>query len=220
MRILVVEDQHKIAEALRKGLMQERYAVDLAYDGMDGYEMATSNEYDVIVLDLMIPKMDGLTLCKKLRSENIHTPILMLTAKTQTIDKVAGLNSGADDYLAKPFAFEELLARIRALIRRPSKEIGTTLSFDNLSMNLNTFEVKIDDKQILLSSREYALLEYLLRHPKQVLTKEQIVSHVWDYDSDILPNTVEVYVKKLRAKGILITTIRGFGYKLGEKYVS
>ncbi len=220
MRILVVEDQHKIAEALRKGLMQERYAVDLAYDGMDGYEMAASNEYDVIVLDLMIPKMDGLTLCKKLRSENIHTPILMLTAKTQTIDKVAGLNSGADDYLAKPFAFEELLARIRALIRRPSNEIGTTLSFDNLSMNLNTFEVKIDDKQILLSSREYALLEYLLRHPKQVLTKEQIVSHVWDYDSDILPNTVEVYVKKLRAKGILITTIRGFGYKLGEKYVS
>jgi DNA-binding response OmpR family regulator len=220
MRILVVEDEHKIAEALRKGLMQERYAVDLAYDGMDGYEMAASNEYDVIILDLMLPKMDGLTLCKKLRSENIHTPILMLTAKTQTKDKVEGLNSGADDYLAKPFAFEELLARIRALIRRPLKEMGTTLSHENLSMNLITFEVKIGDKQIQLSSKEYALLEYLLRHPKQLLTKEQIVSHVWDYDSDILPNTVEVYIKKLRAKGILITTIRGFGYKLGEQHVS
>lgn len=220
MRILVVEDEHKIAEALRKGLMQERYAVDLAYDGMDGYEMAASNEYDVIILDLMLPKMDGLTLCKKLRSENIHTPILMLTAKTQTKDKVEGLNSGADDYLAKPFAFEELLARIRALIRRPSKEMGTTLSHENLSMNLVTFEVKIGDKQIQLSSKEYALLEYLLRHPKQLLTKEQIVSHVWDYDSDILPNTVEVYIKKLRAKGILITTIRGFGYKLGDQHVS
>lgn len=220
MRILVVEDEHKIAEALRKGLMQERYAVDLAYDGMDGYEMATSNEYDAIILDLMMPKMDGLTLCKKLRSENIHTPILMLTAKTQTKDKVEGLNSGADDYLAKPFAFEELLARIRALIRRPSKEMGTTLSHENLSMNLTTFEVKSGDKQIQLSSKEYALLEYLLRHPKKLLTKEQIVSHVWDYDSDILPNTVEVYVKKLRAKGIVITTIRGFGYRLGEPYVS
>ncbi|MFZ2199673.1 MAG: response regulator transcription factor, partial [Microgenomates group bacterium] len=182
MRILVVEDEHKIAEALRKGLMQERYAVDLAYDGQDGYEMATTCDYDVIILDLMMPKMDGLTVCKKLRSENVHAPILVLTAKTQTKDKVEGLNSGADDYLAKPFAFEELLARIRALIRRPPTETGTTLSHESLHMNLSTFEVVNGNTQIQLSSKEYALLEYLMRHPKQVLTKEQIVNHVWDYD--------------------------------------
>lgn len=214
MRILVVEDEHKIAEALRKGLIQERYSVDLAYDGSDGYDLASSNEYDLIILDVMLPKMDGITVCKKLRHESIHSPILLLTAKTQIQDRVLGLDSGADDYLPKPFAFEELLARIRALLRRPTKETGTVISVGDWSMDSSTYEVKNKNENIQLSGKEYSLLEYILRHPKQVLSKEQIVNHVWDYDSEILPNTVEVYIKKMRAKGLPIITVRGFGYKL------
>jgi DNA-binding response OmpR family regulator len=154
-------------------------------------------------------------ICSKLRKENIHTPILMLTAKSQVSDKVAGLDSGADDYLTKPFAFEELLSRIRALLRRPRSETNNELVSGDISMDTTTFEVKISDQPITLSSKEYSLLEYLLRHKNMIVSKEQIISHVWDYDSDILPNTVEVYVKKLRAKGVALTTVRGFGYKLG-----
>jgi DNA-binding response OmpR family regulator len=216
MRILVIEDEHRIAEALKKGLEQERYAIDLAYTGSNGYELATSEDYDLIIMDLMLPGMDGNTICSKLRQENIHTPILMLTAKSQVSDKVAGLDNGADDYLTKPFAFEELLSRIRALMRRPKNETNNELSSDSLSMNTNTYEVKLGDVPITLSSKEYSLLEYLLRHKNMIVTKEQIISHVWDYDSDILPNTIEVYIKKLRAKGIDILTVRGFGYKLGK----
>ena len=216
MRILVIEDERRIAEALKKGLEQERYAVDLAYTGRDGYELATSEDYDLIIMDLMLPGMDGNTICSKLRTENIHTPILMLTAKSQVSDKVSGLDSGADDYLTKPFAFEELLSRIRALLRRPKGETSTELVNENVSMNTNTFVVKVDNQPVSMSSKEYSLLEYLLRHKNMIVSKEQIISHVWDYDSDILPNTVEVYVKKLRAKGINITTVRGFGYRLGE----
>ncbi len=215
MRILVIEDEHRIAEALKKGLEQERYAVDLAYTGSDGYELATGEDYDLIVMDLMLPGMDGNTICSKLRKENIHTPILMLTAKSQVSDKVAGLDNGADDYLTKPFAFEELLSRIRALLRRPKGETSNELVCGSVSMDVNTFEVKVGNKPITLSSKEYSLLEYLLRHKNMIVSKEQIISHVWDYDSDILPNTVEVYVKKLRAKGITLTTVRGFGYRLG-----
>ena len=214
MRILVVEDEHKIAEALRKGLTQEHYAVDVAYTGTDGYDMATSEEYDVILLDLMLPGMDGIAVCTRLRKENIHTPILMLTAKNQLRDKVLGLNTGADDYLAKPFSFEELLARIRALLRRPASEIGTELKYRDWTLNTITYEVKNGNHGVTLSSKEYALLEYIMRHPGQLLSKDQIISHVWNYDSDILPNTVEVYVKKLRDKNFPITTIRGFGYKI------
>lgn len=216
MRILVIEDEHRIAEALKKGLEQERYAVDLAYTGSDGYELASSEDYDLIVMDLMLPGMDGNTICSRLRKENIHTPILMLTAKSQVSDKVAGLDNGADDYLTKPFAFEELLSRIRALLRRPKGEMSNELVGGNISMDTNTFEVKVGNNPITLSSKEYSLLEYLLRHKNMIVSKEQIISHVWDYDSDILPNTVEVYVKKLRTKGITITTVRGFGYKLGN----
>lgn len=215
MKILIIEDEHTIAEALRKGLMQEKYSVDLAYDGQAGYEMAGSNEYDLIILDLMLPKMDGMDICLKLRAEEIHTPILMLTAKYQIDDRVAGLNAGADDYLSKPFAFEELLARIKALLRRPASGTDTNLGFGDIAMDSKTFEVHIADKLLSLSNKEYLLLEYMLRNPKIVHTKQQLISHVWDYDSDILPNTVEVYVGKLRSKGIPITTMRGFGYKLG-----
>lgn len=215
MRILVIEDEHRIAEALKKGLEQERYAVDLAYTGRDGYELATCEDYDLIVMDLMLPMMDGNTICSKLRKESIHTPILMLTAKSQVSDKVRGLDNGADDYLTKPFAFEELLSRIRALLRRPKSETNNELVSGDILMDTKSFLVKIGGNPITLSSKEYSLLEYLLRHKNMIVSKEQIISHVWDYDSDILPNTVEVYVKKLRAKGIVITTMRGFGYKLG-----
>jgi two-component system, OmpR family, response regulator len=223
MRILVVEDEHKIANSIKKGLEQESYAVDVAYTGIDGYDLASSEEYDLIVLDVLLPHMSGIEICQKLRKNNIHIPILMLTAKGQTGDKVEGLDSGADDYLTKPFAFEELLARIRALIRRPHVSLGTALTIEDLSLNTISFEVKRDNKIIQLSNKEFALLEYLLRHPNQILTKEQIIGHVWNYDSDVLPNTVEVYIGYLRNKidkpfpnkNSLIHTVRGFGYKLG-----
>ncbi len=225
MRILVVEDEHKIANSLKRGLEQEGWAVDVVYDGVKGYDLAATEDYDVIILDLLLPEMDGLTVCQKLRNEKIQTPILILTAKGQLEDKVEGLNVGADDYLVKPFAFEELLARVRALIRRPKQTINNILQYDDLILNTLTYEVKRAQKLIKLSKKEFSLLEYLLRHPETVLTKEQIINHVWNYDADILPNTVEVYIGYLRKKidrpfkhkKNLIQTIRGFGYKIEAK---
>ena len=226
MRILIVEDEHKIANSIKKGLEQESYAVDIAYDGEQGFDLAATEDYDVIILDLMLPKIDGMEVCRKLRKEeNIHTPILMLTAKGQLDDKVNGLNAGADDYLVKPFAFTELLARIRALTRRPKTSLSPVLTVGNLNLNTLTFEVNRAGKQIKLSKKEYALLEYLLRHKNKILTKDQIINNVWDYDADVLPNTVEVYIGYLRnkldrpfkSKKSLIQTVRGFGYKIGDK---
>ncbi len=225
MRILIVEDEHKIANSIKKGLEQESYAVDVAYDGTVGFDLASTEDYDVIILDLFLPEIDGLTICKKLRQEKIHIPILMLTAKGELRDKVEGLDAGADDYLVKPFAFEELLARLRALTRRPKSSLTNILTYKDLSLNVQTFEVKRQNAPIHLSKKEFAFLEYLLRHSDIVLTKEQIINHVWDYDADILPNTVEVYIGYLRNKidkpfknmPALIHTIRGFGYKLGLK---
>lgn len=224
MRILVVEDEHKIATSIKKGLEQESFAVDLAFDGPKGYDLASSEDYDIIVLDLLLPGMDGMEICKKLRQANIHTPILILTAKDQLGDKVEGLNSGADDYLTKPFAFEELLARIKALARRPQNTTGTILALEDLSLDTLSYEVSRAGKKISLSAKEYSILEYLLRHHDQTLTKEQIINHIWDYEADVLPNTVEVYIGYLRNKidkpfpksPSLIQTIRGFGYKLGK----
>jgi two-component system, OmpR family, response regulator len=223
MRILIVEDEHHLANSIAQGLRMEKYAVDVAYDGEEGYDMASGEEYDLIILDRMIPKMDGVTLCRTLRKEKNHTPILMLTAKNQTEDKVAGLDSGADDYLTKPFSFEEFLARIRALVRRPQKTLSQTLHVGDLSLNPSTFVVERDGAPVRLSSREFSLLEYLMRNAGIILKKEQIMTHVWDYDSDILPNTVEVFIKNLRnkidapfhKKKALISTVRGFGYKIG-----
>lgn len=225
MRILVVEDEHKIANSIKQGLEQELYAVDIAYDGLKGYDLAASEDYDLIILDLLLPKITGTEICIKLRKERIHTPILMLTAKGQVKDRVEGLNAGADDYLIKPFAFEELLARIRALSRRPKETLNKILEVNDLTLDTLTYEVKRKDKPIQLSSKEYALLEYLMRHANKTLTKEQIINHVWNYDANILPNTVEVYIgylrnkidKPFRTKKPLIHTIRGFGYKIGEK---
>lgn len=223
MRVLVVEDEHKIANSLKKGLEQEHFAVDVTYDGTSGFDLAASEEYDLIILDRLLPGIDGVEICKKLREKQIHTPILLLTAKGQLGDKVEGLNAGADDYLTKPFAFEELLARVKALTRRPKESIGAILSIADLSLNTMTYEVKRANTSILLSSKEFSLLEYLMRHGNKVITKDQIINHVWDYESNILPNTVEVYIKLLRNKidkpfkdqKQLIQTIRGFGYKIG-----
>ncbi len=222
MRILVVEDEHKIANSIKKGLEHENYAVDVVYDGKQGYDYAVSEEYDLIILDRLLPKIEGVELCKKLREKSVHTAILLLTAKGQIGDKVEGLDAGADDYLVKPFAFTELFARVRALIRRPKQTTPTLLQVGNLTLYTLTFEVKRGDQSIALSSKEFALLEYLMRHENQILTKEQIINHVWNYDADVLPNSVEVYIKYLRNKidkpyqnEPLIHTVRGFGYKIG-----
>lgn len=216
MKILVVEDEVKIANSIKKGFEQESWICDLALDGETGYDLAVSESYDVIILDLMLPKMDGISISKNLRKENIHTPILMLTAKGEIDDKVLGLNSGADDYLVKPFAFEELVARVQALARRPERINSEELIINNLKLNTKKQEVFKNDKQIQLSKKEYQLLEYLMKNKSNVSSKEDIISHVWDYESNILPNTVEVFIKYLRNKlgKDVIKTVRGFGYKL------
>jgi DNA-binding response OmpR family regulator len=216
MRILVVEDEHKIANSIKRGLEQEGCATDVAYDGEEGYDLASSESYGVIVLDLMLPKMDGISICKRLRSEENHTPILILTARGELDDKVEGLNSGADDYLVKPFAFAELVARIKALSRRPKEGLGITLTSGNLTLDTVNFSVKNSGHEIILSKKEFSLLEYLLRHKGKVVSKEQIIQSVWDYEADILPNTVEVFIGYLRNKigSDVIKTIRGFGYKI------
>ncbi len=216
MRILVVEDEHRIANSIKKGLEQEKYAVDVAYNGTDGYDMAAGEEYDLIILDLMLPGMDGMQVCQQLRKENIHTPILILTARGQIRDKVAGLDNGADDYLTKPFSFEEMLARVRALVRRHSGITGQVLTVGDLELNPVKFTTFLKKKEIRLSSKEFSLLEYLMRQAGQIVTKDQIISHVWNYESNILPNTIEVYIRNLRKKGIVISTVRGFGYKMGK----
>ena len=222
MRILVVEDEHKIAQAVKDGLEQESYAVDIAYDGETGLNTALNDEYDLVILDVMLPKLSGLDVCKKLRESLNHTPILMLTARDQNRDIVQGLNTGADDYLAKPFSFEVLLARVRALLRRPHDTLGEVLRSANLTLDTTTKEVRRAGRVIMLSAKEYALLEYLLRNEHKVLSKNNIITHVWNFDADILPNTVEVFIAYLRAKidkpfdsPNLIQTVRGFGYKLG-----
>lgn len=227
MKILIVEDEHKIAASIKKGLELENFIADVAYDGVHGYDLASSETYEVIVLDLMLPGLGGLEICKKLRAGGIHTPILMLTAKGALEDKITGLNSGADDYLVKPFSFTELLARIRALTRRPRTSLTQQLSVCDLTLNTLTYEVKRAGKKIILSRKEFSVLEYLMRHPNKILAKDQIISSVWEYDADVLPNTVEVYIGYLRQKidkafrtlPPLIHTVRGFGYKVGESHV-
>lgn len=220
MRILLVEDEHKIANSLKKGFEQEAYAVDVAYDGTDGYDLASSESYDVIVLDRLLPGMDGLEICRKLRESGVHVPILMLTARGEISERVEGLNAGADDYLPKPFAFVELLARVRALSRRPKATTGTILSVGDLTLDTVNFEVKRGNKNITLSGKEFTLLQYLMRHKNSIVKKEQIIDHVWDYDANVLPNSVEVYITHLRNKidkpfkSNLIQTLRGFGYKI------
>jgi DNA-binding response OmpR family regulator len=223
MKILLVEDEHKIANAVKQGFNQERYVVELAYDGDEGLAAALNDEYDVIILDRMLPGMDGVEICKAVRAKGIQAPVLMLTAKSQIKDRVTGLNAGADDYLVKPFSFEELLARVRALLRRPQDNVGNILRAEDLTLDTITFEVTRAGKPIKLSQTEFALLEYLMRNYSRVLSKTNIINHVWDFDADVLPNTVEAYIGYLRGKidrpfkgPKLIQTVRGFGYKIGS----
>lgn len=221
MRVLIVEDEHKIARALKKALEQETYAVDIAYDGDEGYAMATTEPYDIAIIDRMLPgSYDGLGIVKAMREAKVHTPVLFLSALGSISERTAGLDAGADDYLVKPFALEELLARVRALLRRPTEQQSAILEAGDLSLDTITYNVERAGKSVQLTSKEFALLEYMLRNPGRPLSKEVIISHVWDYDADILPNTVEVYIKYLRNKidspfkTPLIHTVRGFGYKL------
>jgi DNA-binding response OmpR family regulator len=221
MRILIIEDEHKIARALKKALEQESYAVDVSYDGDDGLAMVTTEPYDIAIIDRMIPgEVDGLGVVKAMREAKIHTPVILLTAMGSVKDKTAGLDGGADDYLVKPFALEELLARVRALLRRPEQQQSNVLTVGDLSMDTVNYSVQRAGQKIGLTSKEFALLEFMLRNSGRPLSKDLIISHVWDYDADILPNTVEVYVKYLRGKidvpfkTPLVHTIRGFGYKL------
>lgn len=223
MRILVVEDDQKLAAAIKKGLEHGSHVVDTVYTGTEGYEYPQIMTYDLIVLDRMLPEMDGTVVTKKLREKNIHTPIIMLTAKGETEDRVSGLDSGVDDYLVKPFAFTELLARIRALTRRlQNNAVVRILQVGDLTLDANRFEVTLRGKIIELSGKEYTLLEYLMRNKGKIVTKDQIMNNVWDFDSSVIPNFVEVYINHLRNKlddktNKFIKTVRGFGYKLSEK---
>jgi two-component system OmpR family response regulator len=222
MRILVVEDDIKIAAAVKKGLELKGFAVDAVHDGETGLSHAIDSDYDLVVLDRMLPGIDGVELCKRVRDQGVSTPILMLTARGTIGDKVEGLNSGADDYLVKPFSFDELSARVKALLRRPANHTGTIIKVGDLSMDTTSYEVKRGDTLIKLSHKEFSLLEYFMHHPGQVITKDMIINHVWDEDALVLPNTVEVYIGYLRNKidrpfsdaKPLLETLRGFGYKL------
>ena len=224
MKILVVDDEIRIARAIKQGLEQDGYAVDLAYDGEDGYNSARSDEYDCIILDVMMPVMNGYEVLRKLRADGYKLPILMLTAKDQSRDVVKGLDNGADDYLAKPFSFEVLGARLRSLLRRPHDMVDNILVARDLEMDIVRREVRRDGKQIMLSGKEFAILEYLLRNKNRVLSKTNIMTHVWDFDADILPNNVEVFINYLRGKvdkpfksEPLIQTVRGFGYVVKDE---
>lgn len=226
MRILVVEDEHKIAHAIQQGLKQQSYAVDVAYNGDDGLGLALHEPYDLVILDRMLPgSLDGIGILQELRNRDIRVPVLLLTAKDRVLDRAEGLNAGADDYLGKPFAFVELIARVRALLRRPQQLTQTRLDYKDLQLNPETFQVSRDNQSIELTTKEFALLEYLIRNAEQIVSKETLIQHVWDYDADILPNTVEVYIGYLRTKldrafpdkPKLIHTRRGFGYYFGVK---
>lgn len=218
MRVLIIEDEKHIADFIKQGLKEEGYSVDVAYDGEKGYFLAGTEEYDAIVLDLMIPKIDGITLCKKLRQDKISTPILMLTAKDSVNDKVTGLDSGADDYLTKPFAFKEFLARIRVLLRKNKSAIYTRLEVDDLVMDILTHKVTRDGKEIILTTKEFSLLEYLMRNTGQAVTRTTISEHVWDINFDTTTNVIDVHIAALRRKidrthkKKFIHTIRGRGY--------
>lgn len=224
MRILIVEDEEKLANNLKKALETESYAVDVASDGEQGLEEATVNDYDVIILDIGLPLMNGLELSKKLRKEKIKSPILMLTARDTTPDKIKGLDSGADDYLVKPFQFEELLARIRALTRRLHNTTNPIITIDSLELDPSSKLVKRAGKEVTLSAKEYALLEFLAHNAKRIISKSQLIEHVWDNEIDPFSNVVDVYIGYVRGKidkafpkeKPLLSTVKGLGYRLGK----
>ncbi|NMF65710.1 response regulator transcription factor [Brasilonema octagenarum] len=220
MRVLIVEDEPGIAQFISQGLKEAGYATDIATDGQEGLNYALAAEYDIIVLDIMLPQMDGLQVLRKLRSQGLKTPVLLLTARDAVEDRVRGLDAGADDYLFKPFALSELLARLRALLRRPPMQQDTILRVGDLEMDVATREVRRAGKSINLSPREFTLLQYLMRHPRQVLTRTQITEHTWNFDFYENSNVIDVYIGYLRRKidhGFdkpLLHTVRGVGYCL------
>jgi DNA-binding response OmpR family regulator len=223
MRLLVIEDEIKIAGAIKRGLELKGYAVDMVHDADTGLSYASDADYDAVILDRMLPgSMDGVELCRRVRAQGSSVPILMLTARGTIGDRVEGLNNGADDYLVKPFSFDELTARVKALLRRPQTHTGTILKLDDLQVDTTSYRVGRGETPIKLSQKEFSLLEYLLNHIDHVVTKDMIINHVWDQDASVLPNTVEVYIGYLRKKidrpfpdkPALIHTIRGFGYSL------
>ena len=226
MRILIVEDEEELAKSLKKGLEKEGYAVDYVTDGESAERRIEihSQDYDIIILDLMLPGKDGSVICKNAREKNITTPIIILTARDEVEDKIGALDCGADDYLVKPFSFEELLARLRALLRRPEHNLPTELRTQGLSLNTNTrkaFCMLCGGTEILLTLKEFRLLEYLMRHPNEVVEREQILSHVWDFNFDSFSNVVDVHIKNLRKKlnhnnhdEKILETVRGIGYRI------
>lgn len=225
MKVLVVEDTETIALSIKSGLETFGYTVDVALDGLEGYDLALNEKYDVIILDIMLPGKDGRAVLTDLRAADVATPVLFLTARGTTADKVEGLGYGADDYLVKPFVFAELVARVQALARRPQTFQSDVISFAGLEIDTSAMAVSRFDQPVSLSKREFALLEYLVRHQKRVVSKDTILENVWEFDSDVLPNTVEVYVGYLRSKlekpfpkkPKFIKTVRGFGYTVTEE---
>lgn len=220
MRILLVEDDHRLNQSLKLGLVDEGYGVDSAFDGLEGEAFAQATSYDVIILDIMLPYKDGILVCRSLRARKINTPILMLTARDAIEDRVQGLDSGADDYLVKPFSLHELLARLRALMRRTAVDKSGMLVLGDLLINPATHDVRRGEQDIKLNAKEFSLLEYFMRHPNQVLTRELIENHIWSYDFISASNVVDVYVRRLRRKiddpftVKFLETIYGVGYRL------
>lgn len=221
MKILIIEDEKLIADNLKVGLEQHRFTVDVAYAGKEGYSLANNFNYDVIILDLMLPDMQGEELCRKLRQEKNETYIIMLTAKKQLGNIIEGLNYGADDYITKPFEFLELLARIRALMRRSSKNKENFFLYRELKLDLDKEQVFIKDKEIILTKKEFMILEYLLRHKSQLISRNQLLEHAWDRNVDIFTNVVDTHIKNLRKKlgkyGDYIITIYGSGYRISNE---
>lgn len=222
MRILIVEDEKKVAAFIKKGLEEETYAVDVAPDGEEGLFLASEGQFDLIILDLMLPKINGLEVLTRLREKKVSAAILLLTAKDSVEDKVTGLNKGADDYLTKPFAFSELLARVRSLLRRGTGDTKTVLTVGDLTLDLVTHKVKRDEDEMELTGKEYSLLEYFMRNEGKVLTRTMIAEHVWDYNFDTFTNVIDVYINHLRKKidkdypRKLLHTLRGVGYVMRE----
>ena len=220
MRILVVEDNHRLSSSLKLNLAHEGYSVDTAYDGQEGQDLAELTPYDLIILDVLLPAKDGFDVCRDLRRRRIHTPILLLTARDSVDDRVQGLDCGADDYLVKPFAMRELLARLRALLRRKQPYQPGRLEMGSLVVDPGTHTVERAGQPIELTPKEFALLEFLLHHPNQVVTREMIEQHIWNYDFECESNVIDVYVRRLRRKiddpfpVKLLTTVRGIGYRL------
>lgn len=220
MRVLVVEDERRLAGIIKRGLLEEGYSVDTAYDGEEAQYMAEVTPYDLMVLDIMLPKKDGIAVCQELRIKKVNAPILMLTAKDSVEDRIRGLDSGADDYLVKPFAFNELLARVRALLRREALSKTPELQVGDLVMNTLTREVWRGQRKIELTTKEYSILEHFMRRPNMVITRAMLEENAWDYESNSMSNVIDVYIRRLRSKideggkDSLIQTVRGAGYRL------